>query len=133
MVSFDICAGNPGALTFLMQAYDTDMFKAERAFQRMQDNGITGSRLYMLWNDCCDRDTAHAMEVMLNMSVEDIVRHINYEGGRGIVIPKDTPAWWLRAPHEYGGFGPARYIMDAEDKRRDEAKRRGPDGGPFLL
>lgn len=48
MVSFDICEGNPGALTFLMQAYDVDMFGAERAFQRMQDNGITGCKLYML-------------------------------------------------------------------------------------
>jgi len=87
MVSFDICAGNPGVMTFLMQAYATNPFKAERAFQRMQDNGITGSRLYMLWNDCCDRDTAHALKVMLNMSVEKIVHHINYEGGRGINIP----------------------------------------------
>ena len=26
MVTFDICAGNPGALQFLMQAYDMDMF-----------------------------------------------------------------------------------------------------------
>ena len=36
MVTFDICAGNPGALQFLMQAYDMDMFKAEQGFQRMQ-------------------------------------------------------------------------------------------------
>lgn len=53
MVTFDICAGNPGALQFLMQAYDMDMFKAEQGFQRMQRAGITGARLYMLWNDCC--------------------------------------------------------------------------------
>lgn len=51
MVTFDICAGNPGALQFLMQAYDMDMFKAEQGFQRMQRAGITGARLYMLWND----------------------------------------------------------------------------------
>lgn len=132
MVSFDICAGNPGALTFLMQAYDTDMFKAERALQRMQDNGITGSRLYMLWNDCCDRDTAHALEVMLNMSVEDIVRHINYEGGRGIMIPKDTPAWWLRAPTNCGSTQ-AYYVGAAPGEGHKEVKRRDPDSGPFLL
>lgn len=89
MVSFDICAGNPGALTFLMQAYDTDMFRAERGFQRMQDNGITGSRLYMLWNDCCNRDTKKALAVMGKMAVEEIVRHINYEGGRGVPIADD--------------------------------------------
>lgn len=57
MVSFDICEGNPGALTFLIDAYGIDIFGAERGFQRMQNNNITGSKLYMLWNDCCDRDT----------------------------------------------------------------------------
>ena len=61
MVTFDICAGNPGALQFLMQAYDMDMFKAEQGFQRMQRAGITGARLYMLWNDCCNRDTEAAV------------------------------------------------------------------------
>lgn len=61
MVTFDICAGNPGALQFLMQAYDMDMFKAEQGFQRMQRAGITGARLYMLWNDCCNRDTEAAL------------------------------------------------------------------------
>lgn len=86
MVNFDICAGNPGAFGFVMQAYEIDMFRAERAFQRMKDNGITGSRLYMLWNDCCDRDTRKALAVMAKMAVEEIVRHINYEGGRGIPI-----------------------------------------------
>jgi len=30
LVSFDICKGNPGALTFLMKAYDLDMFAAEK-------------------------------------------------------------------------------------------------------
>ena len=133
MVSFDICAGNPGALTFLMQAYDVNMFRAERGFQRMQDNGITGSRLYMLWNDCCDRDTELALWAMENMAVSEIVRHINYEGGRGLPIEKEKVNWWARAPVDYGGYGPARYVLDAEGKRREEAKRRGPNGGPFLL
>lgn len=86
MVTFDICEGNPGALSFVMQAYEANVFRAERAFQRMKDNGITGSRLYMLWNDCCDRDTGKALAVMAKMAVEEIVRHINYEGGRGLPI-----------------------------------------------
>lgn len=84
MVTFDICEGNPGAFQFLMTAYDVDMFGAERAFQRMQDNGITGTKLYMLWSDCCDRDTALALLVMKECSIEKIKEHINYEGGRGI-------------------------------------------------
>ena len=84
MVSFDICEGNPGCLTFLMDAYNKFLFRAECAFQRMSDAGIKGAQLYMLWNDCLDRDTARAVEIMFNDPIEDIKEHINYKGGRGI-------------------------------------------------
>lgn len=86
MVSFDVCMGNPGALRFLMEAYERDMFTAEQGFQRMQENGITGDKLYMLWNDCCGRGTGLALETMMCMDMEEIVRHINYNGGRGIPV-----------------------------------------------
>lgn len=89
MVSFDICEGNMGALTFLMRAYDIDMGGAEMAFRRMQNNNIKGAKLYMLWNDCCDRNTKMALEIMKNNSIEDIVEHINYENGRGIPYPTE--------------------------------------------
>ncbi|MBR3243725.1 MAG: hypothetical protein IKF90_13695 [Parasporobacterium sp.] len=84
MVSFDICEGNPGALTFLMQAYSMYMFKAEEAFQRMQDHGITGSKLYCIWNDCCKRDTDAAVNAMLEKPIDEIQEHINGENGYGI-------------------------------------------------
>lgn len=82
MVTFDICKGNPGALTFVMLAYEYNPYRAEAAFRRMQNNGITGDKLYMLWNDCCDRDVEQALVNMECMSMEEIVSHINYEGGR---------------------------------------------------
>jgi len=75
-------------LTVLMKAYELDAFCAERAFQRMQDNGIVGDKLYMLWNDCCGRDTRKALDIMTTHSVEDIIHHINYDEGRG--IPYET-------------------------------------------
>lgn len=50
----------------------------------MQDNNIRGAKLYMLWNDCCDRNTDKTMNIMLENPIEDIVKHINFEGGRGI-------------------------------------------------
>lgn len=89
MVNFDICEGNAGALTFLIRAYDIDMGGAEMAFRRMQNNNIRGAKLYMLWNDCCDRNTKMALEIMKNNSIEDIVEHINYENGRGIPYPTE--------------------------------------------
>lgn len=87
MVTWALAEGNPGCLAFMEQAYLTspiDPFKVERAFRRMQDNNIKGSKLYMLWNDCCNRDTILAVLVMLNQPLESITEHINYEGGRGI-------------------------------------------------
>lgn len=99
MVTFDICKGNPGALTFVMLAYEYNPYRAEAAFRRMQNNGITGDKLYMLWNDCCDRDVEQALVNMECMSMEEIVSHINYEGGRGIPIPKKENLWWLRSPY----------------------------------
>lgn len=80
----DICEGNLGALTFFIDAYKMNSHGAEKAFQRMKDNNITGDKLYMLWNDCCDRDVKKTILVMTNHTIEDILQHINYENGRGI-------------------------------------------------
>lgn len=85
MVSFDLCKGNPGALHFMMDSYmKCNPFRAETGFQRMQDNNITGSMLYMLWNDCCGRNTEKAVRIMCEHDIDDIVKHINYENGYGI-------------------------------------------------
>lgn len=89
MVSFNICEGNPWALTFLMQAYEMQMFRAETAFQRMEDNGIRGAKLYMFWNDCCSRDTGMAINLMIEWPIEKIIEHINYDEGRGIQVRED--------------------------------------------
>lgn len=86
MVSFDICQGNPGALKFLIEAYDANMFLAEEGFSRMQRNGIVGSELYIIWNDCCGRNVRMALEVMAECSIDYIKEHINQGGGRGIKI-----------------------------------------------
>lgn len=84
LVTIDLCEGNPGALTFMKEAYDFSPFQAEVGFQRMASNGITGSKLYMLWNDCCDRNTEFAIGIMRYKDIADIREHINYENGYGI-------------------------------------------------
>ena len=76
LVSFDIVKRNPGALTFLMNAYDLDMVAAEKGFKRMEKAGITGSWLYMLWNDCCNRDTKKALKAMNKIDIEVIKDHV---------------------------------------------------------
>lgn len=89
MVSFGVCAGNPGALTFLMKAYELDMYGAEKAFSRMQENRIFGAMLYMLWNDCCARNTVQALFIMKYCDLDKIREHINYGGGRGIPFTEE--------------------------------------------
>ena len=88
MVSFDACEGNPGALSFMCEAYmDGDIcsaFIAEAAFSRVIDAGIRGAQLYILWNDCCNRDTKFALEIMRKRDIEEIKKHIEGEYGRGI-------------------------------------------------
>lgn len=83
-VTFDICEGNPGALQFIVEAYDLMPFKAERVFRRLRDNRITGTEMYMLWNDCCDRNVYLALQVGLTAPIMMIKKHINREEGRGI-------------------------------------------------
>lgn len=47
--------GNPGALQTLMELFKLDpnkMFQNLLTLDRME---LYGSKIYMLWNDCCDR------------------------------------------------------------------------------
>lgn len=92
MVTFDIVEGNPGAMTFLMDAYRIAMFRAEAAFDKMQKAGITGPKLYMIWNDCCNRNTERAINMILDNDVKVIEHFINYENGYGLrYCPENFP------------------------------------------
>ena len=101
MTPFDIAEGNPGAMTFMLSAYNSYPDLADRALFRMQTNGITGCALYMLWNDCCDRDTKMAIVAALYCPIGFLKDHINKRGGRGIRIEvedivkfKNNPKYW---------------------------------------
>ena len=76
--------GNPGAMMFIVEAYRYNADKCDSAFEKMKKAKITGAKLYMLWNDCCDRDVETAINIILTHELDDIAKHINYENGRGI-------------------------------------------------
>ena len=101
MVSFNITEGNPGALSFLIEAYEFNPLYAEGCFERMQQNEITGSKLYMLWNDCCNRNTEWALTIMRNHPIYAIKEHIDYENGRGIPFPEATKYAPDRSPIKF--------------------------------
>lgn len=78
--------GNPGALQFVFEASRLPSIGigkyAGAALERMLYAEITGAELYMLWNDCCFRNTPETIEILLERSIADIKDHIS--GARGI-------------------------------------------------
>ena len=85
MVTFNMCKNNPGAVAFMMAAYKEVPFHyAGMAFQKLLSASITGDKLYMIWNDCCDRDTKMAIWMILDNNIDTINYLINYENGRGL-------------------------------------------------
>lgn len=104
LLAREYCGGNPGVLSFFIEGLELDANRAVNGFQRMKLNEIHSEKLYMLWNDCCNRDTKRAIYIMLHDNIESIHRHINYENGRGIPYTEDEPEpykkeekgeWWI--------------------------------------
>ncbi len=89
--NLDFCEGNPGCLSFLLDANRLFRGAEESAFRRMDLYQIRGAALYMLWNDVCGRNTIRAITVMKDETIEEIIRRINYSSGRG--IPYTEEEW----------------------------------------
>ena len=81
--------GNPGAVTFIAEAIKTNAKCAAVAFIRAKEYGITGDKLYMFWNDCCERDTRATIWMLVGHDMEDNLKHLNYENGRGIPFTEE--------------------------------------------
>lgn len=84
----EICEGNIGALAFIGESFALSPIEAECGLKRMKTLGITGSKLYMLWNDCCERDTDLTNTVMNSFPANTIIHHVKHGHGMGIPIKK---------------------------------------------
>ena len=60
---FTMSEGNPGALTCMMQMMNSDPM-ALLDILLFDSLGIYGSKIYMVWNDCCDRDMVKFKETI---------------------------------------------------------------------
>ena len=80
--------GNPGALSFLMEVLNTmDEDRFLRYIEFFNDNDIYGSKLYMFWNDSCDRDLAKVDETIELLKTNNISKekiHENLNRGRAL-------------------------------------------------
>lgn len=77
-----VSAGNIGALTCTMQLLENNPMSSS-ALIRALDLGIIGDKLYLVWNDCCDRDTNKTVQVLLEKSKEEILEHIDMQKNMG--------------------------------------------------
>ena len=84
-----VAKGNVGAATFCMEALQSGNKNFFAALSRMLDLDITGEKIYLIWNDCCDRDTDKAIRVMLEESKADILDHIDVFKNQGRGKPFD--------------------------------------------
>lgn len=125
-----LCQGVPGTLSFLFNVATryknpNEKIKAISGFSRMLDNKIVGSKLYMLWNDCLNRDIDKTIYVMLHDSIDEINRHINFENGKGIPYLSNEPKPYIKEHDEWWIFT---FLNDGSEKAGKCIKIRGTYG-----
>lgn len=79
----ELADGNIGAMSFVFDTLniedDNDRKNMPLALARAKHFGIVGSKLYLLWNDCCNKDTSKTLRVLVEESKESLFDHIDVE------------------------------------------------------
>lgn len=82
--------GNPGAAKAIMEM--SRYYPLNSLLMELDYYHIYGERIYMLWNDCCDRDANWAIQTLRFFKDNNIphsVIHANFDKGRATpFIPK---------------------------------------------
>ena len=79
--------GNPGCLAFLMELVKYREIKAMSDILLFDNMRVYGSKLYIFWNDCCDRNMEKASLVMDKLKKGEMEKQIflnHIDGVRGI-------------------------------------------------
>ena len=98
--------GNPGATKVLAQLMMRETLDGLGTILLFDTIGLYGRRIYMLWNDCCDRDLERVLQIMEafrsgKIIIESIHEHVQdprgtaftdqelgiEQGGRAMKIP----------------------------------------------
>lgn len=102
-IIINLSEGNPGAMTCLaalaQENRERPLVFAE-AVRMFDELGLRGAGIYMLWNDCLDRCMAGLVALVDRwragkFSAEEILEHVNVEGGRGKPINIQEPRRWI--------------------------------------
>lgn len=80
-----ISRGNPGCTIFLCEL--AQLPRGKEAIHELDHIGLYGSRAYQFWNDCCNRNTEEAAEILIlykegKITYEELFEHIYLPFGR---------------------------------------------------
>lgn len=72
----DLSDGNPGALTFLMEAFNEGVPEFFPTVLKLDTAEIYGPEAYILWNDCCDRDIKKTIQMIKKLDVDELRSYV---------------------------------------------------------
>ena len=76
-----MCDGNPGCLSFLMMVIEKESIDVFfEIVIKLDIAELYGSLIYMLWNDCCDRDTQKTIRMIRKLDCETIRNYVVDKG-----------------------------------------------------
>lgn len=98
-----MCDGNPGALTCMMEMIQDDSMTGMMDIMLFDKLGIYGSKIYMVWNDCCGRDMEKFTETIRAFREGKFTEE---EIHKNLSLPYAKPFIWfpIRANPFEGGY-----------------------------
>lgn len=83
---FSFAGGNPGAIAFLFELIKANPERYITDFMTIDCMELYESKLYMLWNDCCNRDVNKVLRIfnqyrlgkITQQDIEDRVKTVGY-------------------------------------------------------
>jgi len=75
---FTMSDGNPGAITCMLEMFQSST-TAQQDILFFDSMEIYGSKIYMLWNDCCGRDMAKLAQTIQYLKFNNISKEAIHE------------------------------------------------------
>ncbi len=74
--------GNPGCLSFFIEVLKEDENVFWKILIKLDTSELYGSLIYMLWNDCCNRDTQKTIRMIRKLDILTLRSYV-VDKGRG--------------------------------------------------
>lgn len=110
---FEFSGGNPGALTFLMKLIKEREDDFVIDLMTIDDMGLYESKLYMLWNDSCNRDIHKVIKIfdlyrigkITQNDIEERIKNVGYGKSFEDLLEDKTSKICSICGKKYEGYG----------------------------